>query len=530
MSVVLQLPKDILHNIYSEWLEWKDLTSLDSACVEKNEREEWLTSLTSLKKSCMYEIWNSKLILFYEWLSSRNVFCVEGFPIKVDYLEDLVTVFDMESYCPLLRSIEIERWIINGIISDISLTQVERNLSLFLSHCHNLQGMTVYMSDHFADGSIVLAGLIEQLRENSLVTISLQDFKECHDSYIKRLLTKHASSLRELYVSNYDEVDMNYFVSILMVNKICLRVLSIQLRGESSQEMSFLIYYISSSGGLLETLEVDSCTRSFNTEDLVSSVAASCPKLARLVTYECEPCSVETLRRLYEQCPHLEDVFIGDLRISVKQKSVSIDVIGNNEEWSIRLSATLRRRQYKKVTLCLKEGYNHRVENLKSMLEPYLIHLDASTTLETSLISLLQDLPHVNSFYLFSTVSNQYTDATLAAISEHANSLTELDLSSIDFSDKQLSELIKTCQLLESLTVDDCGLERVEAISMLSNLKMVKLSVSACVSRELLEGLLLDENVTWPSSLKEGTIKVFGCVISFEFNNKSHQWIVQQLQ
>eukprot|EP00981_Chlorochromonas_danica_P014888 scaffold9354_cov192-Ochromonas_danica.AAC.2 len=385
--------------------------------------------------------------------------------------------------------------------------------------------MTVYMSDF--DSDIVLAGLIEQLRENSLVTISLQTIKERHDSYIKRLLTKHASSLRYLYVSNYDEVDMNYFVSTLMVNKICLRELSIRLGGESSQEISSLISYISSSGGLLETLEVNSCTRSFNGEDLVSSVTASCPKLTRLATYECEPCSVETLRRLYEQCPHLQYVCIGSLRISVKQKSVSIDVIGNNEEWSIRLSATLRRRQYKKVTLCLSEDYNHRVENLKSMLEPYHIDLAAFTTLETPLISLLQDLPHVNSFYLFSTVSNQYSDATLAAISEHANSLTVVTLKSINFSDKQLSELIKTCQLLERLTINDCGVESVEAISKLSNLNMVKLSMSACVSRELLEGLLLDEKVTWSSCLKNGTIKVFGCVISFEFNNKSHQWIIQ---
>eukprot|EP00974_Lingulodinium_polyedra_P025684 2481718-Lingulodinium_polyedra.AAC.1 len=149
------------------------------------------------------------------------------------------------------------------------------------------------------------------------------------------------------------------------------------------------------------------------------------------------------------------------------------------------------------------------------MLEPYEIDLDASTTSESSLISILQDLPHVNIIQLHPTVNNEYTDATLAAISKHANSLTELKFANINFSDKLLSELIKTCQLLQRLTIDHCGLESLVAISKLSNLIMVNLSVNRSISREVLNGLLLDEKVAWPSTLMEGYIKAKGYRIPY---------------
>eukprot|EP00981_Chlorochromonas_danica_P013164 scaffold5931_cov173-Ochromonas_danica.AAC.2 len=527
MSVVWQLPRDILHSIYSEWLEWEDLSCLDVACVEKNEREVWLTSLTDLRMSTAFAF-NGSMRIFYEWLRSRNVFYVEAFPIRVDVLEDLVAVLDMESCCPTLRSIEIETWSNDRSVSYIS--HVKSNLSVILSHCGHLQGVTVWMSD--SDGSceclsdIVLSVLVEQLRENSLVKISLQNIEVHHeiDVIVATLLTKHASSLRDLNISTLDEEDLDFIVSALIKNQICLRVLS------TSQAMPSLISYLSSTGGLLEVLEVSNTLESFDADDLVASVAASCPKLTRLVTCNCEPCSIETLRRLYEQCPHLQDVSIGDvdkvIETDEKTKSVSIEVQGHSEDWSICLYHVLRRRQYKKVTLRLREVDDyHPVRNLKSMLEPYHIHLDASTTVEISLISLLRDLPHVNSLHSVPKVDNEYTDATLAAISEHANSLIELTFDNTHFTNSMLSELIKTCHLLERLTIVDCGLECLKTISELSNLNMVDITLRGFAAREVLEGLLLDDKVTWPSTLKKGTIKAIGYRIPYKFDNKSHQWI-----
>eukprot|EP00981_Chlorochromonas_danica_P003440 scaffold654_cov207-Ochromonas_danica.AAC.25 len=512
LSAAIPLPEDILHSVYSEWLRWKDLSMLDIACVKKNERGESLSSLSDLRiLRTLRKVPNSKLRIFYEWLMCRRVFCVEDFPIRLDVIEDLVTVLDMESYCPLLRSIEITRWSINEYYS------------------YNSQGVTVWMSNF--DSDIVLSVLIEQLRENSLVKISLQNVETYNEIVVRisSLLTKHASSLRELNISPVYEVDVDFIVSTLIENQICLREWTIYLRGGPSQAMPSLISYLSSSGGLLEVLVAFSIKRPFNAEDVVVSVATFCPQLTRLATFGCKPCSIETLRRLYEQCPHLQDVTIdGVIETNEKRKSVSIVVKGHNEDWAICLSHALRNGQYKNVTLWLSEDYNHRVRtsDLKSMLEPYHIDLDVSITSGTSLISLLQDLPHLNGLNLIDAMSNQFTDATWSAISEHGKSLRELCLiDNFHFSDKQLSELIKACQLLKRLITYVYGWESLEAISKLSNLNMVHLTVAEIVSEETLDGLLLDEKVEWSTALKEGSIRSYRDDFCYNFDNKSRLWV-----
>eukprot|EP00981_Chlorochromonas_danica_P000413 scaffold96_cov167-Ochromonas_danica.AAC.20 len=461
---------------------------------------------------------------------------MEDFRIGVDAIEDLMAVLDMESYCPALQSVSVERWGYNGNTFDVA--HVENNLSIFLSHCHNLQGLTVRMDkiDGYCNNNltdIVLGVLLEKLRENSLVKISVKtmDMSRNHEInlMITNLLTKHASSLQVLNIPPFDKEGMDCIVSTLIKNQICLKELSIFMGGNPMQMMPSLISYVSSSGGLLEVLEVSSKQVSSNAEDLLASIATSCPKLTHLVTVHGEQSRMETLRQLYEQCPHLEEVSIGSfnkvIETDEKRKYVSMEVKGHNEDWAICLSHALRRRQYKKVTLRLREGYNHRVENLKSMLQPYQIDLIASTTSGASLISLLLDLPHLSSLRLFPEVNNQHTNATLAAISEHANSLTELIFYSNDFSDRLWSELIKTCQLLKRLTVYDCGWESLVAISKLSDLNMVYLRRAESVSEEMLDGLLLSEKVKWSSTLEEGLIRTFEGEFCYNFHNRSRSWI-----
>eukprot|EP00981_Chlorochromonas_danica_P008693 scaffold2278_cov171-Ochromonas_danica.AAC.1 len=180
---------------------------------------------------------------------------------------------------------------------------------------------------------------MELLRENSLVKISLRNIERHHEGnvMITDLITKHASSLRTLriFTAINDNVEMDYFLSTLIKNQIYLRELSIPLGGEPMQVIPSLISYLSSSGSLLEDLEVSGVSTSLNAEELVASVANSCPKLTRLAADHCEPCSIETLRRLYEQCPHLEDVPIGSFKIDDKRKYLSIEVKGHNEDWAI---------------------------------------------------------------------------------------------------------------------------------------------------------------------------------------------------
>eukprot|EP00981_Chlorochromonas_danica_P013065 scaffold5744_cov179-Ochromonas_danica.AAC.12 len=155
------------------------------------------------------------------------------------------------------------------------------------------------------------------------------------------------------------------------------------------------------------------------------------------------------------QCLHLKDVSIRG----------AIDTNDENRSVSIR-----RRRQYKQVNLILRENHYHSAGNLKSLLEPDEICLDVYTS-NDSLIPLLQDLPHLNNLYLRCFVGKH-----CASIKKHAKSLTGLfindysvDVNSGDirFSDKQMNELIETCQLLERLTMPCNGLESLDSVKAL---------------------------------------------------------------
>eukprot|EP00981_Chlorochromonas_danica_P005869 scaffold1206_cov184-Ochromonas_danica.AAC.6 len=260
-------------------------------------------------------------------------------------------------------------------------------------------------------------------------------------------------------------------------------------------------------------------------DDLVIALSTSCPKLTYFMSASLSTCSAENLRRLYELCPHLRKALVYDAIEALS--SASIHVKGSNEDWAVCLSLVLRRNQYKTVTLRLIEAYYYPVVNLKSILESYQIKLIASTS-EASLISLLHDLPHLSMLELEETINYQYTDATFSAISEHAKSLTELVVNPHEhgrsFSDEQLGGLIKNCQLLNKLYIYYCGLESLLSVSKHLNLTVFALFMTRNVSEEMLDGLLLDEKVKWPSALEEGSVKLYDHRISYKFNKEVRHW------
>eukprot|EP00981_Chlorochromonas_danica_P014505 scaffold8120_cov178-Ochromonas_danica.AAC.2 len=516
MSVIWQLPGDILHSVYSEWLGWKDVSRLDVACVGKSDREVWLTSLTDLRifnAVGIDEVSDVELRLLYIWLKSRRVFCVEDFPVSVNVLEDLmVGGLDMESYCPALRSITIRKW--SGIKINPDVDEVKDNLSDFLSHCHSLQGVTITMNyDDDIYFNVVLEVLVEKLRENSLMKLSLSHSLKLHESQVKMatLLSKHASSLRDLKLR---AMIIDVLFSSLIMNDIHLRVLDVHILYVISRMTASLISYLSSAGDLLESLKVGWGWGLSSVDDFVVSVATLLPKLARLEFADRATCNMENVRLLYEQCPYLQDVSIYEaIQTNYDSRSVSILVRGFNDDWAVCLSHALRRRHYKEVQLRLKEDYYYPVENLKSLLEPYEIRLDVDTS-NDSLISLLHDLPHLNSLNLMPFHDNQDSEAAFAAITEHANRLTGLVMTEyswdvIDFPrfDQLLGGLIETCQLLTNLGMSYCGLESLVAISRHSSLRDVNARMDKRVSEEMLDGLLLDDKVPWPSTLEEGTVE-----------------------
>eukprot|EP00981_Chlorochromonas_danica_P008123 scaffold2028_cov181-Ochromonas_danica.AAC.1 len=537
MSDLWKLPRDILHSVYGEWLEWKDLSRLDVACLGKSIRKVWLNSLTDLRLMTgkLTNEYNAQLSgntmkILYKWLESRRVFCVGDFLLSLDIIQDLVKVLNMDSFCPVLRSIEIRRLDSYKNIRDYC--QLENSLIIFLSHCHSLQGVTIWADDNDRYFAIVLQVLTEKLKENSLVQFSLRGVLKYHKSQvmIANLFRKHTSSLQHFNVDIIDGIRIDDIFFTLTENKIHLRVLKVDIGYRPSQSIASMIPYISSAGYLLENLEIHSHV---NTDDLVISLATSCPKLIRLVIFNDITCSMENLRLLLEQCPHLQHLLIlGTIHMYFKRMSVSIEVKGSNEDWIICLSHALRRRQCRRVILRLGEDYYHPVENLKCMLEPYEIRLETDAP-EAPLISLMQNLPHLDSLHLSRFFVNQYTDIALVAMTDHAKTLRDL-LVAYDCTgtnndgfrrcDMFLSELIQTCQLLQSLKMACCGLESLVAVSKHPCLRLVEITVTDSISKEMLDGLLLDEKVTWPSSLLKGSVRSCPYRFSYRFNKKSRHW------
>eukprot|EP00981_Chlorochromonas_danica_P013415 scaffold6314_cov273-Ochromonas_danica.AAC.28 len=532
MSVIWQLPRDILHSIYSEWLGWKDLSQLDIACVGKTVREIWLSSLTNLRVRGCTGICNetmtndnnlvpprsgrkslkdddddnsmNKMKIFYFWLISHQIFCIERFPVKLNILQYLVKGLDLQTYCPTIQTIEITKGggrrrccKTSSIISDdddcysSNTMMISNNLSVFLSHCRGLQGVIMRLMDqnkHLYE--IVLEVLVETLRENSLIIVDLKDCPmdyESHDVIITNLLTKHARSLQELYL-HINGGGMDLIVSVLINNEIHLKVLDVTMTNWQLMESSLLPYLSSGTGMLLETLTVVVIDMPSSTIDdaILVSIATSCPKLKRFAILNTLPCSIEKVRLLYEQCPFLQYVSIdGTINTDEENNYIYIGV-SSGDDWAVCLSHALRRNQYKQAALSLIEDY-HPMGNLKAILESYQLDLGTSAS-EASLIALLEDLPHLNSLLLsMDDTNNRHSDALLTAIAKYGKNLTQLDLglTPFDFSDEMFIRLPA-----------GCGVKSLIAVSNHSSLTEISLNVSEEIaSEDMLDGFLLDRKV-----------------------------------
>eukprot|EP00981_Chlorochromonas_danica_P003417 scaffold654_cov207-Ochromonas_danica.AAC.2 len=110
-----------------------------------------------------------------------------------------------------------------------------------------------------------------------------------------------------------------------------------------------------------------------------------------------------------------------------------------------------------------------------------------------------------------------YTGATLAAIIQHvARSLTELFIG------------YRRGSLNEHAFSHFDRLKGLVAVSKHSSLRDVKLAMTGSVPEEMLNGLLLDEKVTWPSSLVKASVISRSNYYEFK-KKKSRHWSKQRL-
>eukprot|EP00981_Chlorochromonas_danica_P014018 scaffold7232_cov310-Ochromonas_danica.AAC.8 len=217
---------------------------------------------------------------------------------------------------------------------------------------------------------VVLEVLLLTLKENSLIKIDLQSNVSCA-VLIANLLRKHASTIQMLHLSS---------------------------------DLSKGIGCKSGNGSISDVGYLVGCLSLISWRVVGDPEALDC-----VVAQDVQPCSIEKVRLLYEQCPHLQYVTIdGTIWTNEKSRSVSVAVNGFNEDWAACLCYALRRSQCKQAILRLRGDYYHPVENLKTVLEPYQLRVESSAP-ESSLIALLQDLPHLNSL----RVENNKHDHTL---------------------------------------------------------------------------------------------------------------------
>eukprot|EP00981_Chlorochromonas_danica_P010741 scaffold3370_cov173-Ochromonas_danica.AAC.1 len=270
-SLLLQLPRDILHSVYSEWLSsWRDLSRLDVGCVGKEDREAWLCSLSEVRMksvNILNELSNKSMRRCYEWVISRKVLLVEMFPVRLRVLANLTTELDFGSYCPSIRSIEIQNDFYPCYDSDDSslLNVLVERVHLFVRECVHLKGVRYFESGHFAElDDFVLPTLQRGLNRNTLqsICISIQSpfstpkksTLTSTENTILQLLTDHLSSILALEITARYTTEgfVDEIMNILREKRSPLKRLGLLVDRISWQK---LLVCLSSVGVHLETLE-----------------------------------------------------------------------------------------------------------------------------------------------------------------------------------------------------------------------------------------------------------------------------------
>eukprot|EP00981_Chlorochromonas_danica_P001605 scaffold344_cov178-Ochromonas_danica.AAC.14 len=165
---------------------------------------------------------------------------MESFPVTDALLENPTTKLDYRSYCPAIRSIELER------LSFICSRNLEERLYLFLRECTHLEGVTCLGS---ADNDAIFSALRRGIKPNTLQSICI-NLCECSSisastvNVIREFLANHLSSMRDLEL--WHPIDVEYsdeILSILYEKKPCTRLRSLKQSTKLVPMMKLLDIY-----------------------------------------------------------------------------------------------------------------------------------------------------------------------------------------------------------------------------------------------------------------------------------------------
>eukprot|EP00981_Chlorochromonas_danica_P013011 scaffold5640_cov182-Ochromonas_danica.AAC.3 len=573
-SLLLELPRDILHSVYSEWLSsWRDLSCLDVGCVGEGDREAWLCSLSEVKmrNRLAYRVLSDESMrMWYEWVISRKVLVAERFPVWLSVFANLATELDFGSYCPALRSIDI----VNDIsveacpVRSNELSVLEERLDLFVRQCVCLKEVSIDCGVNSDVRDLVLSVLTKGLEVNTLQSVCIKVCTSISTStvnMIRQLLANHLTSIHDLEFSYIEvsEESIDRIMSILQEKPTHLKKLCLCIDHISLLQVSRYL----SSGGVTMHLEVLSIEKifvmskeDFTKGEILLHLGSACPRLRTLTVNVCGVGSYQTfnqfpvtkLLQLYESCPNL---------ISVKclfgsSFSIFIEVDEEKRELRYNTGPICRYSTEKKAVFleCLRlaiqrSKYKLAVSNysfcdnlvtqydewvlFKSKLSPYLTDLVGKMT-ESILIEAVKDLPRLEKLSVYLGGEEKFSDLSLAAIMQYGCGLQSLSVNAYSecgpvrcsFSDEMISKVITSCKMLEVLKILGAGQGSVLAVKHHSRLREVYLD-EVRVGKEDLSTLLCvderegEEKYVW-RRLSESEIS--GRCWSFNYNKEKRCW------
>eukprot|EP00981_Chlorochromonas_danica_P010953 scaffold3554_cov186-Ochromonas_danica.AAC.1 len=559
-SLLLQLPRDILHSVYSEWLSsWRDLSCLDVGCVGKGDRETWLCSLSELKMisvNRLEELSDKSMRRWYEWVISRKVLLVEMFPVRLSVFAILAAEPDFGSYCPSVRSIEImnDLDVTEHALDSVVMTELEERMGLLVRECVRLKG--IRYSDFSSDiDDIILSTLRVGLNPNTLQSIFINIpslSSNPTNKTILQLLTDHLSSILALEITARYTTEgfVDEIMNILHEKRSPLKRLSLLVDRISWQK---LLVCLSSVGVYLEILDVEGDYMPTTTDcvkgEFLSTLGRSCPQLRRLRLSACalsDEISVSKIYQFYELCPKLISFNYSSLIvIDVNDQDVleySLDgidqVMIDEKEMFLQCICLAIQRSPCKLTISNTDFCYDLIEQqdewvlMKSKLSPYLTDLNGYMS-ESILIKAVKDLPHLERLDI-DLEEEKLSDLSLAAIVEYGYGLKKLwikklwidTFNGLCFSDEMMSKMIRSCEMLEDLMIPFAGQESVLAVRHHSRLREVYL-YEVTVGKEEMSRLLLvderegEEKCVW-RRLRMGKIVLEG--LRFIYIKKKRRW------
>lgn len=330
---------------------------------------------------------DQEMSLFYQWLGHHKVFLTEGFPMRLNVLQDVSLVLGSSPNCSsVIYSMEIDGIVEKSIMSKLLDKKVllEDQLCGFLKQCYHLTRIRVITQqsnnnkeeeegvvdddDNYDNelDSLILSALHHGIEMNSLISIDFsfqQSPKLLSLDHLWHLLVHQANSLQELQLhcktSSYDGI-----IATLLKTSIYLRKIS--LSGISSSSTEILLDYLSSAGRLLETVELSYCGSAISpfldSKESLLAIGRACPMLRTLQLKTMSSLDVDqmlVLSQFYLLCPQLTtfeykdrfdirsvSVIVNDKAHVVKYSNSCAITIEEKVAWIECLSHLLERNQY----------------------------------------------------------------------------------------------------------------------------------------------------------------------------------------